>query len=63
MSMPARAGTDPGTALAAMKDMMAIMARRPLLISLVRLRSMVASLTPEKSIGGKTMVGNCPPFM
>ena len=58
-----RAGTEPGMLAAAQKDMMAIMARRPLLSSAVCFFLRVSASTPEKSMGGKTMVGRSPPLV
>ena len=58
-----RAGTDPGMECSETKDRMAIIARRPLLSSLVLFLSITSLLTPEKSIFGKTISGKAPPFM
>ena len=56
-------GTDPGMLASEMNPIIAIIANRPLFNSLFRFKSIVWSLTPLKSIGGKTMVGRSPPFM
>lgn len=61
--MEVRTGTDPGMLDSAMNPIAAIMARRPLLSSLLRFLFKVSSLTLEKSIGGKTISGSFPPFM
>lgn len=48
---------------AAEKDMIAIIARRPLLSSFDRWTLSFAASTEEKSIGGKIMVGRSPPLV
>ena len=63
MGFPARAGTDPGMFAAAQKDMIAIMARRPLFNSRDCLVARTEASTPEKSIGGKIIVGRGPPLV
>lgn len=63
MGFPVRAGTDPATLAAATKDMMEIMARRPLFNSAFFFLDILASSTLEKSIGGKMMVGRGPPLV
>ncbi len=63
MGLPASAGTDPGMLAAAQKDMMAIMARRPLFNSLFLCVSNLSGSTDEKSIGGKMMVVRGPPLV
>ena len=61
-SIPASAGTDPGTLLAAMNPMIPIIARRPLFNSRSLLVFNVSASTLEKSTGGKIIVGSSPPF-
>lgn len=63
MGFPVRAGTDPGILAAATKDMIEIMARRPLFNSLLLLTFIVASSTDPKLIGGKITVGSSPPLV
>jgi len=49
-------------AVAEKKDMIAIIARRPLFSSAFFFFAIVSGLTPEKSMAGKTMVGVSPPL-
>jgi hypothetical protein len=63
MGFPMSAGTDPGIFAAATKDMMAIMARRPLFSSRLCWTFIFSGSLEEKLIGGKTMVGSGPPLV
>ena len=63
MGLPIRAGTDPGMLAAATKDMIAIMAKRPLLSSRLCWTFILSASADPKLTGGKTMVGISPPFV
>ena len=57
MALPVRAGMDPGTLATATKDMIAIIAKHPLLsLQLCRI-FIVSSLMKRKLIGEKRIVG------
>ena len=57
------AGTDPGILAAATKDMIAIMDKRPLFNSRLCWIFIFAASSGAKLTGGKTIVGNAPPFV
>ena len=54
-------GTEPGTVDAAMNPMMPIIARRPLLISAIRLRSFCSSVLPDRYFEPKYQTRSCVP--
>ena len=63
MGLPISAGTDPGILAAATNDIIAIIARRPLFNSLACASFISSASSLAKFTGGKTIVGNSPPFV